>query len=65
MIVWSPERKRTLRITFVVLFVVLAFGAWFAWYKFFRVVPQQPFDTADERFMYGSIGAEATAGIPY
>ena len=65
MIVWSPERKRALQITLVALAVVLAFGAWFGWYKFFRVVPQQPFNTADERFMYGSIGAEATAGIPY
>src|SRR6266478_3333976 len=65
MIVWSPERKRTLQITLVALVVVLAFGAWFGWYKFFRVVPQPPFNTADERFMYGSIGAEATAGIPY
>ena len=65
MIVWSPERKRALQITVVALVVVLAFGGWFGWYKFFRVVPQQPFNTADERFMYGSIGAEATAGIPY
>jgi hypothetical protein len=65
MIAWSPERQRTLRITLVVLVVVLAFGGWFGWYKFFRVVPQPPFNTADERFMYGSIGAEATAGIPY
>lgn len=65
MIAWTPERTRTLRITLVVLFVVLAFGAWFGWYKFFRVVPQPPFNTADERFMYGSIGAEDNAGIPY
>src|SRR6266550_4508259 len=65
MIVWSPERKRTLQITLVALVVVLAFGAWFGWYKFFRVLPQQPFNTADERFLYGSIGAEDGAGIPY
>jgi len=65
MIAWTPERKRTLRITLVALFVILAFGAWFGWYKFFRVVPQPPFATADERFKYGSIGAEDNAGIPY
>ena len=65
MIAWTPERKRTLRITLVALFVILAFGAWFGWYKFFRVVPQPPFNTADERFMYGSIGGEDNAGIPY
>lgn len=65
MAAWTPERKRKLRITLVVLFVLLAFGAWFAWYKFFRVVPQPPFNTADDRFMYGSIGGEEISGIPY
>src|SRR3990172_3561104 len=65
MVVWTPERTRTLRITLVVLLVVVAFGAWFGWYKFFRVVPQPPLNTADERFMYGSIGGEVNAGIPY
>ena len=65
MIAWTPERKRTLQITGVVLLVVLALLGWFAWYNFFRVVPQPPFNTAEERFMYGSIGAEDTAGIPY
>jgi mono/diheme cytochrome c family protein len=63
--VWTPERTRRLRIALVALFVVLAFAVWFGWYKFFRVVPEPPFNTADERFMYGSIGAEDTAGIPY
>jgi mono/diheme cytochrome c family protein len=62
---WTPERTRRLRITLVTLFVVLAFMGWFGWYKFFRVVPQPPFATEHERFLYGSIGAEATAGIPY
>jgi len=62
---WTPERRKRLRIALVVLFVVLAFGAWFGWYKFFRVVPQPPFNTADERFLYGSLGGEESAGIPY
>ena len=65
MIAWTRGRKRTLRITLVAVFVVLAFGAWFGWYKFFREVPQPPFSTDHERFMYGSIGAEYSAGIPY
>ncbi|HMH53796.1 MAG TPA: hypothetical protein VK548_26415 [Candidatus Acidoferrum sp.] len=65
MFAWTPERTKRLRITLVALFVVLAFGAWFGWYKFFRVVPQPPFATADERFKYGSIGGEDSAGIPY
>jgi cytochrome c5 len=65
MIAWTPERTRRLRITLVTLFVILAFVGWFGWYKFFREVPQPPFATDDERFKYGSIGAEASAGIPY
>ena len=31
----------------------------------FREVPDGPFASADERFMYGSIGGENAAGIPY
>ena len=65
MFAWTPERTKRLRIALVALFVVLAFGGWFGWYKFFRVVPQPPFATADERFKYGSIGGEDNAGIPY
>ena len=44
--------------------LLLAGGA-VAWYKFFREVPQPAFVSADERFMYGSIGGENEAGIPY
>jgi mono/diheme cytochrome c family protein len=55
----------------IVMAVLVGLGAWFAWYKFFRVVEQPPFkpanghSAADMRFMYGSIGAEQDAGIPY
>jgi mono/diheme cytochrome c family protein len=65
MIAWTPERTRKLRITLVALFVILAFVGWFGWYKFFREVPEPPFASDHERFLYGSIGAEATAGMPY
>jgi len=65
MIAWTPDRKRRLRSALVALFVVLAFVGWFGWYKFLREVPQPPFATGDERFMYGSIGAEHSAGFPY
>ena len=48
------------------LVIVLAgIGGVTAWYKFFREVPDGPFASADERFMYGSIGGENAAGIPY
>ena len=65
MIAWTPDRKRRLRSALVALFVVLAFVGWFGWYKLLREVPQPPFATGDERFMYGSIGAEHSAGFPY
>jgi len=65
MIAWTPDRKRRLRSALVALFVVLAFVGWFGWYKLLREVPQPPFATGDERFMYGSIGAENSAGFPY
>ncbi|MCB1858967.1 MAG: hypothetical protein KDI63_11865 [Gammaproteobacteria bacterium] len=62
----KPSRKgRKLRIIFVTLVVLVALTAVIGWYKFFREVPQPPFANADERFMYGSIGGENEAGIPY
>jgi mono/diheme cytochrome c family protein len=73
MIAWTPARKRRLMIAAVAAVVVAAFGAWFAWYKLFREVPEAPWQAdaenghsaADVRFMYGSVGAERDAGIPY
>ena len=70
---WTPARRRKLKIAAAVLLVIAALGAWFAWYEFFREVPEGPWDAdvanghsaADVRFMYGSIGAERDAGIPY
>jgi mono/diheme cytochrome c family protein len=62
---WTPQRKRRWQVAGIVALVVLAFLAWFGWTKFFRVVPQAPFNTADERFLYGSVGAEDGSGIPY
>ncbi len=65
MIALTDRTKRRLRIAGIVLLVILGFLGWYAWYKFFRVVPQPDFATADERFMYGSVGAEESVGIPY
>jgi len=50
----------------VAVLVVLVVG--FAiWYQIYREEPQPAWITADQRdnFLYGSIGAERTAGIPY
>jgi len=39
--------------------------AYVGWDRFLRAYPAQVFDDPDERFKYGSIGAEQDAGIPY
>lgn len=58
--------KRWSRLFWLGLAVILiGVGAFTAWYKFFRELPQRPFASAEERFMYGSIGGESAAGIPY
>jgi len=50
----------------VLVILVVVFGA-IGWYKFFREEAQPDWVTAtpDMRFMYGSIGAEHDAGLPY
>ncbi len=48
------------------LFLLSALAlAYVGWDRFFREYPAQTFDNPDERFKYGSIGAEFDAGIPY
>ncbi len=49
----------------IALVAILCFVGVFAWYKFFREVPQPAFADEGERFKYGSIGAENTRGVPY
>jgi mono/diheme cytochrome c family protein len=50
----------------VLVILAVVFGA-VGWYKFFREEAQPDWVTAtpDMRFMYGSIGAEHDAGLPY
>jgi hypothetical protein len=57
-------RHRLARCLLALLALVVLAGA-FAWYKFFREVPQPAFASESERFKYGTIGAENTRGIPY
>jgi hypothetical protein len=54
------------RLLAVAVLVVLA-ASLAAWYKLYRDVPQPRWITADPRdaFLYGSVGAERTAGMPY
>src|SRR5687767_6315669 len=61
----SPRKKKILLRTFIVLLVLGVAGGWYGWYKFFREEPEPKWADEGERFKYGSIGAEATRGIPY
>jgi hypothetical protein len=55
--------KRLLAVTVLVLLVL----GIVVWYNLHRDVPQPGWITADPRanFLYGSVGAERTAGLPY
>ncbi|MDP8942538.1 MAG: cytochrome c [Actinomycetota bacterium] len=58
------RRARILLGALAVVVVLAAIVGYGAWYKLFREVPQR-FDSAAERFKYGSIGNETAEGIPY
>jgi mono/diheme cytochrome c family protein len=63
----TKRTKRKIRIAAVAL-VLLAIATGFtAWYKIRRDVAQPQWITSDARndYLYGSVGAESTAGIPY
>ena len=59
--------KRSLQICVAVIVVLAVVVGITAWYKLYRDVPQPSWITADQRdnFLYGSVGAEGTAGMPY
>ncbi len=59
------DNKYKWSLVIALLAILVAAGGFIAWYKFFREVDQAPFATAEERFMYGSIGGENEAGLPY
>ncbi|MDQ8023136.1 MAG: hypothetical protein REI94_14965 [Moraxellaceae bacterium] len=60
-------RTRSVFIVLGILFVLTLFSVWLTYERFFREFPQEAWVTADEdtRFLYGSIGGEVDAGIPY
>lgn len=64
----GPSRwRRRLRLAALVVFLVgVPLGAG-VWYKLLRDVPQPAWITSDDakNFLYGSVGAEGQAGIPY
>lgn len=59
--------KRKVLVAAAVLVALAVPAAIFAWYQFFREVPQPAWITDDPEmnFLYGSIGSESQAGIPY
>ena len=63
----SGKWKRRIGTIALVIFVVGSAGGLFTWYQFFRDVPQPEWITSDPEmnFLYGSIGSEGAAGIPY
>jgi mono/diheme cytochrome c family protein len=63
----KPGWKRKLLYVVSGLVVVAVPLSFYAWYKFFREVDQPEWITGDPamNFLYGSIGAESQAGIPY
>ncbi len=63
----SSKWKRRLVKAVVMILVIGSPLASFAYYKFFRDVPQPEWITSDPEmnFLYGSIGSESAAGIPY
>jgi hypothetical protein len=61
----SPRTKKIILRCVVIVLILGGAGAWFGWYKFFREQPEPRWANDTERFKYGSIGAEATRGLPY
>jgi mono/diheme cytochrome c family protein len=59
--------KRKLKLLAAGLIVLALPAGVFVWYQFFRTVPQPAWVTEDPEmnFLYGSIGSEAQAGMPY
>lgn len=62
----SKWKRRLLGLVLTVIILGIPLGA-FAWYKFFRELPQPEWITGDpeSNFLYGSIGSENQGGIPY
>ena len=61
----SPAGKRRCWMISIALLFLGAIGGYIAWDMFFRDVPEAEYASAEERFKYGSIGAENDAGLPY
>lgn len=63
----SVPRRRTAALGLLLAVLLVGIVAFTTWYKIFRKVPQPRWIAADKRteFLYGSVGAEGSGGIPY
>ena len=59
----AKTRKLLIRLIVVVVIIAAVVGA-VGWYKLFRQVPLH-YANIEDQFKYGSIGTEASTGIPY
>jgi cytochrome c553 len=57
-------REKKIRLIAAAAVLVAILGG-ITYYKFFREVPPPYFASGEEHFLYGSIGTEGTAGVPY
>ncbi|MCP2731121.1 c-type cytochrome [Limnofasciculus baicalensis] len=55
---------KTVTIIFLVIALLIGSVGYIAWYNLFREVPVY-YESPEEHFKYGSIGTEASEGIPY
>ena len=62
---FQTKSKSTKKIILLILLILAGVFGYITWYKAFRVVPQDDFASEDKRYMYGSLGAEDNAGLPY
>jgi hypothetical protein len=62
----SRWKRRVLQVLLILVILAVPIGV-YGWYKFFREVPQPKSITGnpETNFLYGSIGAESQAGVPY
>ena len=56
-------KRKLLLVAIAIVLVTIAAGL--TYYEFFRTLPPPYFASEEEHFLYGSIGTEATAGVPY
>ncbi|HUR34845.1 MAG TPA: hypothetical protein VM032_13680 [Vicinamibacterales bacterium] len=60
---WLTTRRQ--RLVVLAIALVTAVGGLFVYVQFFREEPPPYFESAEDHFLYGSVGTEADQGVPY